>query len=1001
MRDLMRRVSEGKLRGLFSGTRLRNFFLGSRLRRLVLAASTLILVVGGLFVGLAVTHAAAYCKVTYSVTSQWPGSPGGFNVQSISIQNTSSSAWTSWSLTWTFPDANQKIPNGGWNGNFTQSGQNVTVTNMSYNGSVAANASVNPSPGFNGTWTTANPVPTNFAVNGNACNAAPPTVSLTNPSNNATYTAPANIPLAATAAATATGATISRVDFMNGSMLIASVTTSPYTFSWNGVTAGTYQLTAVATDSNGTATTSSPVTVTVTQPTTPTILTTTASVSVAAGGTATFGVSLNTAPSANVTVAVARTSGSTSLTVSSGASLTFTPTNFATSQTVTIAAASGTAQNTTATFTASATNWTSAAVTATVVTQQGGTYTQDFLALYNKIKNPANGYFSSLGIPYHSVETLMVEAPDYGHETVSETYSYWIWLEATYGEVTGNWQPFNNAWTNMETYIIPSHAQQGTANYNPNHPADYAPEAADPSNYPTAIDTSVSVGQDPLYTELTNTYGNTDIYGMHWIMDTDNWYGFGQNEDGTTKPSCINTYQRGPQESVWETIPQPCVDTFKYGGPNGFLDLFHTDTRGYSTQWKYTDAPDADARAIQAAFWAFTWSTAQGKESQVATTVSKAAKMGDYLRYSMYDKYFKALGCTSPSCPAGQGKNSSTYLLDWYYAWGGAYPSNAWSWRIGSSAAHFGYQNPLAAYALSNISALKPLSPTAAGDWQTSLGRQLEFYTWLQSAEGAIAGGATNSWNAVYGAPPAGTPTFYGMAYDFEPVYHDPPSNNWFGFQAWSMERVAEYYDVTGDAKAKAVLDKWVNWVLQPTVIKLNSDGTYQIPSTINWSGAPNTWNPTNPQPNTNLHVTIVNYSNDVGITAATAKTLEYYAAKSGSTAAKTEAKSLLDRMWTLYSSDPLGLAAPESRSDYTRFGDPVFVPSGWTGTYPNGATIKSGITFIGLRPKYQQDPQWSKVQAYLNNPSGPAPTFTYHRMWQQADVAMSYADYDMLFPNG
>jgi hypothetical protein len=40
----------------------------------------------------------------------------------------------------------------------------------------------------------------------------------------------------------------------------------------------------------------------------------------------------------------------------------------------------------------------------------------------------------------------MVEASDNGHETTSETFSYWIWLEATYGKVTGNWQPFNKAW---------------------------------------------------------------------------------------------------------------------------------------------------------------------------------------------------------------------------------------------------------------------------------------------------------------------------------------------------------------------------------------------------------------------------------------------------------------------------------------------------------------------------------------------------------------------------
>ena len=40
--------------------------------------------------------------------------------------------------------------------------------------------------------------------------------------------------------------------------------------------------------------------------------------------------------------------------------------------------------------------------------------------------------------------------------------------------------------------------------------------------------------------------------------------------------------------------------------------------------------------------------------------------------------------------------------------------------------------------------------------------------------------------------PPADTPTFYGMFYDEKPVWHDPNSNVWFGFQTWSLQRVAE-----------------------------------------------------------------------------------------------------------------------------------------------------------------------------------------------------------------
>ncbi len=40
------------------------------------------------------------------------------------------------------------------------------------------------------------------------------------------------------------------------------------------------------------------------------------------------------------------------------------------------------------------------------------------------------------------------------------------------------------------------------------------------------------------------------------------------------------------------------------------------------------------------------------------------------------------------------------------------------------------------------------------------------------------------------------------------------------------MERVAEYYYATGDAKAKALLDKWVTWAIANTTIAANGDFT-------------------------------------------------------------------------------------------------------------------------------------------------------------------------------
>ncbi|MFF8953409.1 glycoside hydrolase family 48 protein [Streptomyces sp. NPDC014940] len=950
------------------------------------ALAALALPVTTLATGATAAHAAGVqCSVDYK-TNDW-GS--GFTAD-LTITNRGTAAIDGWTLTYGY-SGNQKLSNG-WNGSWSQSGQTVTVKNASYNGTIAAGAAVSTGAQF--TYSGTNTAPASFAVNGTTCAGAhqPPVTVLTSPAAGAVYSQGDAVPLAATAAA-ADGATIAKVEFYDDTTLLGTDTSAPFSLSASGLTVGSHSLVAKAYDSLGASAESTPVGITVASG--PAVVASPTQLGVQQGKTGTFDVKLSTQPSANVTVGVARTAGNTGLSVTGGSSLTFTPSNWSTAQKVTVTAdATGTGS---ATFTASATGYTKAAVT---VTELAGSKAYDarFLDLYGKITNPANGYFSPEGIPYHSVETLIVEAPDYGHETTSEAYSYLLWLQAMYGKVTGDWSKFNGAWEIMEKYMIPTHADQPTNSaYNASKPATYAPEQDTPNEYPAKLDTGVPVGPDPIAGELKSAYGTDDVYGMHWIQDVDNVYGYGDEpgkcEAGPTAtgPSYINTFQRGPQESVWETVPQPTCDAFKYGGANGYLDLFTGDS-SYAKQWKYTDAPDADARAVQAAYWADVWAKAQGKGGDVSATVAKAAKMGDYLRYAMYDKYFKKIGnCVGPSaCAAGTGKDASHYLLSWYYAWGGAADTSAgWAWRIGSSHVHGGYQNPLAAYALSNYADLKPKSATGAADWGKSLTRQLEFYQWLQSSEGAIAGGATNSWQGRYATPPAGTPTFYGMYYDWQPVYHDPPSNQWFGFQAWSMERVAEYYQQTGDAKAKAVLDKWVKWALSKTTV--NPDGTYRIPSTLQWSGQPDTWNASNPGGNSGLHVTVADYTDDVGVAAAYAKTLTYYAAKSGDTAAKTTAKALLDGMWGNYQ-DSLGIAVPETRSDYSRFGDSVYVPNGWSGKMPNGDAINSSSTFSSIRSFYKNDPAWSKIEAYLKG--GAAPVFTYHRFWAEADIALAMGSY-------
>jgi hypothetical protein len=103
------------------------------------------------------------CKVVYTVSSQWSG---GFGAN-ISISNTGTTAINGWTLKFTFPGG-QTVTQG-WNGNFTQSGSTVTVTNVSYNGSISAGATLSGPPGFNGTWNGSNPNPTSFTLNGATC----------------------------------------------------------------------------------------------------------------------------------------------------------------------------------------------------------------------------------------------------------------------------------------------------------------------------------------------------------------------------------------------------------------------------------------------------------------------------------------------------------------------------------------------------------------------------------------------------------------------------------------------------------------------------------------------------------------------------------------------------------------------------------------------------------------------------------------------------------------
>ncbi|XP_076249960.1 exoglucanase B-like [Rhynchophorus ferrugineus] len=593
-----------------------------------------------------------------------------------------------------------------------------------------------------------------------------------------------------------------------------------------------------------------------------------------------------------------------------------------------------------------------------------GEFKDRFLELYNIITNKANGYYSPEGIPYHSRETLIVESIDYGHETDSEALSFNLFLQTVYGAISGDFGPFNEAWSLIEDYVIPV-IQPNMDRYNPDQPTTNA---------------EITVGSDPISRELFEAYGDHSIYGMHWLLDVDNVFGFGNVQGQCTGgpsvsgPSLINN----GQGTIWQSITYPTCDNFTYGGPYGFS--FYENV----PYWTYSIAPDCDARIVQVALWAAQWARAQGKLSLIEESLGKISRVGDYLRYAMYDRNFKRIGdCIGKTeCPAGKGKESSHYLLSWYIGWGGSLGENGWSWISSSSEAHGGYQNPVTAYALANEPTLIPKSSTGAADWATSAQRQVELYKWLQTEEGPIAGGVTNSWNNNYEEPPEDVKnyTFHGMYYAAQPGFEG--SSDLVIMQAWTIDRLAQYYYASDDANAKEVLTKWIDWFY--TQVRFE-DTWYSVPSSFSLEGN---------MPHTK--VTVSAEGENIGVAVATARALTFYAAKSGDAKAKETAKNLLDYIWKL-NRDELGVSMTSVLTTYNQFNTKLYIPvDGWTGVYPNDIPLNASATFLDIRPWFKNDPEWYKVQTYLDG--GAAPEFNYHRFFEQADLAVAYGTYAILF---
>jgi len=130
-------------------------------KRLILILAAVTATVAGLGVlAPMAASAAGGCEVDYQVQHQWPG---GFTAK-VDVTNLGE-AIDGWTVKWSFASGQQVTQ--AWNADITATGGQVTAKNVSYNRSIASNAST--SFGFNGSWTQANPVPSSFTLNGVTC----------------------------------------------------------------------------------------------------------------------------------------------------------------------------------------------------------------------------------------------------------------------------------------------------------------------------------------------------------------------------------------------------------------------------------------------------------------------------------------------------------------------------------------------------------------------------------------------------------------------------------------------------------------------------------------------------------------------------------------------------------------------------------------------------------------------------------------------------------------
>lgn len=683
------------------------------------------------------------------------------------------------------------------------------------------------------------------------------------------------------------------------------------------------------------------------------------------------------------------------------------------------------------------------------------TYADMFRSLYDDVitNGETNGYLTSpkngrkFGLPYHSLEELCVGDVDYGHETTSKDAAYLVQLAAMHdvfvkqGMTEGSPIDLKQSWWAHE-YMIPGWAENVYGSEKIKNEfwkfdktvADILREGDEPDQYPT--DDPGANTNNPLYETLKSAYcSDNGYYMMHSLVDTDDWYGFGNGSS-----AYINLFQRDPGESCYETVPAPCFEELKYGNDKyGIRGIVIGEK--VEPQYVFKNDPSADYRAVQTVYFANRWNVFDSSLSALA------GKSGDQLRNVMFDKFYKEISENTSLSESGTNKEKSQhYLISGETQWGGQLGDMNWISQTSGSAIHQADQNPLAAYALLTDSSINSgmKAGAASDDYRESLKRQIELYLWLQSCDGPFAGGCTNSLNGRYESYSSGGPTFYKMTYVEQPNHTDQGSNADISSQVQSVQRLAELYyyiKTNGDntdvrpgglsmeEALDAVLGRWFEWAEANTHFDWEApDGTYYtycIPKTLTWMGKPGSWSYVyDPYANNGLRAIIKDYGQDVGSVSALCNALIYYAAAKGvdpyaaisdyNTSTETKglhlANQLLERQWSL-GRDDVGISIKEHNEELARvFEEEVYIPDFYSGKMPDGSLLEQGATFSSIRKKYESVPAWQEACRYYrgygtdNNNDGVVNISDYeynmHRFQDECDAVMAYGTMALLYPD-